>query len=320
MPRRRNPQPPPWKKPRIELRVSADPIQFFNRYTSRVEDEVVYGESFVRWTYHRPLGRLALHLFAKRALFSRWYGWRMKRPASRAKIAPFIRQYGVDPSEMADDPASFTCFNDFFVRRLKPAARPIDAHPAALVFPADGRHLGFQNVAEAGGVFVKGQRFDIDRLLNDTGLAGKYRHGTLVLSRLCPVDYHRFHFPAGGVPSAASIVDGPLFSVSPIALRRNLAYLWTNKRAITRLDTERFGRVVLLEIGATCVGSIRQSFEANRPVLKGQEKGWFEFGGSSTITLFEPGQVKLADDLIAQTRQCRELYARMGDRMAMAVR
>lgn len=300
--------------------MSVEPIQFFNRHTGRVENEVVYGENFVRWTYHRPLGRLALHLFAKRALFSRWYGWRMKRPASRAKIAPFIRQYGVDPAEMADDPASFTCFNDFFVRRLKPAARPIDAHADALVFPADGRHLGFQNVAEAGGVFVKGQRFDIDRLLDDTGLAGNYRHGTLVLSRLCPIDYHRFHFPAGGVPSPATVVNGPLFSVSPIALRRNLAYLWTNKRAITRLDTERFGQVLLLEIGATCVGSIRQSFEANRPVLKGQEKGWFEFGGSSTITLFEPGRVQLADDLIAQTRQCRELYARMGDRMATAIR
>jgi phosphatidylserine decarboxylase len=298
--------------------VSADPIQFFNRYTGRVENEVVYGDNFLRWTYHRPLGRLALHLFARRALFSRWYGWRMKRPASREKIAPFIRQYAVDPAEMAADPASFTCFNDFFVRRLKPAARPIDAHPDAVVFPADGRHLGFQNVAEAGGVFVKGQRFDIDRLLKDAGLAENYRHGTLVLSRLCPVDYHRFHFPAGGVPSPARIVNGPLFSVSPIALRCNLAYLWTNKRAITRLDTERFGRVVLLEIGATCVGSIRQSFEANRPVLKGQEKGWFEFGGSSTITLFEPARVKLADDLIAQTRQCRELYARMGDRMGGA--
>ena len=296
------------------------PIQYFNRHSGRVETETVYGENFVRWTYHRPLGRLALHLFAKRALFSRWYGWRMKRPASRAKIAPFIQQYGIDLAELAEDPATFTSFNDFFVRRLKPQARPIAADEAAVIFPADGRHLGFPNVAEIRGVFVKGQQFDIDLLLMDCNLANAYRRGTLVLSRLCPVDYHRFHFPAAGTPTVPKLINGPLFSVSPIALRRNLGYLWSNKRVVTRLATERFGVVVVIEIGATCVGSIRQSFTPEQPVKKGQEKGWFEFGGSSTITLFEPGRVKLATDLVAQSRHRQELYARMGEPLGRAAR
>lgn len=295
--------------------MSSAPIQFFNRHSGRIENEAVYGENFVRWTYDRPLGRLALHLFAKRALFSRWYGWRMKRPASRSKIAPFMQQYGIDVSEMADDPAGFGSFNDFFVRRLKPGARPIDNDESAVVFPADGRHFGFQNISDIKGVFVKGQQFDIDLLLMNAELANPYREGSLVLSRLCPVDYHRFHFPADGKPSNARLLNGPLYSVSPIALRRNLAYLWTNKRMITRLETGRFGVVLLIEIGATCVGSIRQSFENHRPVKKGQEKGWFEFGGSSTVVLFEKGRIKLAADLVEQSRQCRELYARMGEKM-----
>ena len=140
------------------------PIQYFNRHSRRVETETVYGENFVRWTYHRPLGRLALHLFAKRALFSRWYGWRMKRPASRAKIAPFIQQYGIDLAELAEDPATFTSFNDFFVRRLKPQARPIAADEAAVIFPADGRHLGFQDVSAAPGIFVKGATLSLAEL------------------------------------------------------------------------------------------------------------------------------------------------------------
>ena len=297
--------------------MSAQPIEYFNRHTGQVETEVVYGEGFLRWTYTNLLGRLALHAVAKRAFFSRWYGWRMKRPASRAKIQPFIRQYRTDVGELADDPGSFRCFNDFFIRRLKSAARPIDDAPGAVVFPADGRHLGFQNVAEVGGVFVKGQRFDVAELVGDPALAAAYRGGALVLSRLCPVDYHRFHFPAAGTASAPRLINGPLFSVNPVALRQRLAYLWENKRSITRLETAQLGTVLLIEVGATCVGSIRQSYTPGTKVARGAEKGWFEFGGSSTITLFEPGRVRLAEDLVGNSRQCRELYARMGSRMAV---
>lgn len=296
------------------------PIQFFNRYTGKTETEAVYGEGFLRWAYQNPLGRVALHGFVKRAFFSKWYGWRMQRPASRSKIQPFIHQYGTDINELAEAPSTFGCFNDFFIRRLKPEARPIDDKPDSVVFPADGRHIGFQNVAEAEGVFVKGQKFDLDELIGDSELAGKYRTGTLVLSRLCPVDYHRYHFPCAGTPSKPCLINGPLFSVNPIALRQTLSYLWQNKREITRLETEKLGTVLLIEIGATCVGSIVQSFNPNFPVNKGDEKGRFEFGGSSTITLFEPDRIKLADDLVTNSLECQELYARMGDGLGFSAR
>jgi phosphatidylserine decarboxylase len=105
--------------------MHADAIRFFHRHTQRVETEQVYGEGFLRWIYGSLSGRLALHAVAKRAFFSRWYGWRMDRPASRARIAPFIQQFGVDESEFADPPESFRTFNEFFFRKLKPGARPI---------------------------------------------------------------------------------------------------------------------------------------------------------------------------------------------------
>jgi phosphatidylserine decarboxylase len=107
-----------------------------------------------------------------------------------------------------------------------------------------------------------------------------------------------------------------LFSVSPIALRKNLAYLWTNKRTITRLKTERFGTVLLLEIGATCVGTIVQTYQPDEKVGKGAEKGFFAFGGSSTITIFEPGAVTLEADLADHSSRRTELYAKVGSRMA----
>lgn len=295
-----------------------EPIRFFNRHTGTLETEQVYGEGFLRRTYGNPLGRLALHAFVKRPAFSKWFGHRMNQPGSRPKIAPFIAQYGLDPAEFADPPESFATFNAFFYRKLKPAARPIDPGENTLVFPADGRHLGFARAEDIRGVFVKGQRFDLTALLGDAKLAARYAGGALVLSRLCPVDYHRFHFPAAGTPGPVAETGGPLFSVSPIALRRNLAYLWTNKRTLTRLETPNIGTVLLLEIGATCVGSIIQTHQTGQPVAKGAEKGYFAFGGSSTLTLFEPGAVNLAEDLLDHSSRQTELYARMGTAMATA--
>lgn len=295
--------------------AETEAIEFFNRYTGKVEREQVYGAAWLNWTYGNPLGKLALEAVAKRAFFSRWYGWRMDRPASKEKVLPFIKEFGVDANELAAAPECYQTFNDFFYRKLKPTARPVDAAADSVVFPADGRHLGFQDVSQADGVFVKGQRFDVKALVGDTKLAERYAKGTLVLSRLCPVDYHRFHFTAGGVPSETKLLNGPLYSVNPIALKQQLSYLWENRRWLTVLKTEQFGDVLLLEIGATNVGSAVQTYQSGKAVVKGDEKGYFKFGGSSTITIFEPGRIKLADDLVTNSKQCRELYARVGDMM-----
>lgn len=288
-------------------------IRYFNRHTGTTETEQVYGESSLRWVYGNPLGKLSLHALVKRHAFSKWYGARMSKPESAARIAPFIGRYGLDPGEFADSPSSFRSFNEFFYRKLKPTARPIAESP--IVFPADGRHLGFPDISRIDSFFVKGQTFDLPALLGDAALAEKFAKGTLVLSRLCPVDYHRFHFPAAGIPSETKTIPGPLFSVSPIALAQKLAYLWTNERTLTHLETEDFGTILILEIGATCVGSINQTYTPGRPVEKGAEKGYFAFGGSSTITVFEPGKVKLAKDLLENSAKQTELYARMGSAM-----
>jgi phosphatidylserine decarboxylase len=255
----------------------------------------------------------------KRPFFSAWYGWRMNAPKSAARIDPFIQRYSVDATEFADPPESFASFNEFFYRKLKPAARPIEPDPSRITFPADGRHLGFQRASSIDSVFVKGQKFDLTALLGDAALAKRFADGALVLSRLCPVDYHRYHFPCAGTPSATHTIQGPLFSVSPIALREKLSYLWTNKRSITQLETPDLGTVLLLEIGATCVGEIHQTFKPGTPVEKGAEKGYFAFGGSSTITIFEPGAVKLDADLLEHSSKQTELYARMGEPMARKV-
>lgn len=299
--------------------MSDRPIEFYNRYTGEIEVEAVYGGSALKFLYGSTLGRIGLWAMVCRVWFSRFYGWLMDRGSSRKKIQPFIKEYGVDVETFKEGVESFNTFNEFFYRELKAEARPINGGEEVVVFPADGRHMGFQNVNELNGVFVKNQRFDIGGLLGDKAEAKKYKEGTFILSRLCPVDYHRFHFPVEGVAEESKILNGNLYSVNPMALRQNLKILSENKRSKTIINTKSFGRVIMLEIGATCVGSIIQTYKTGG-VAKGEEKGYFKFGGSSTIILFEPGKVKLSEDLREQSAQGRELYAMMGDNMAELIR
>ena len=288
-------------------------IEFYNRYNGQTEKELVYGEPFLKWAYGNPLGKVALHGFIKRAAFSKWYGKRMDSLRSKSKVAPFISDYGLNTDEFAEKAESFSSFNEFFYRKLKPCARPISEDP--IVLPADGRHLAFANIDEIDGFFVKGQTFNIHQLIADEQLSARYTGGSLILSRLCPVDYHRFHFPVTGEVSSTRLINGPLFSVSPIALKRKLSYLWQNKRTLTTIQTKSMGQVLMLEIGATCVGSIRQTYTPGQTVQKGDEKGYFAFGGSSTIVIFEPGTVRFSDDLVHNSCRQVETYARMGDSM-----
>ncbi len=291
-------------------------ILYYNRYAAAEEVEVVYGEGFLRWTYETALGRAGLWLVAKRAFFSRWYGWRMSRPASAALIRPFIHTYRLDESIFREPVDSYRTFNDFFYRKLKPAARPISA--AAACLPSDGRHLGVPDVSAGDGLYAKGQRFEVAALLGDPALGQHFAGGVAVISRLCPVDYHRFHTPVSGRIEQQRLINGWLYSVSPIALRRAAHYLWENKRVLSVIETENLGKVAFVAIGATCVGSIAMTAQAGAEIAKGDELGYFAFGGSCVITVFERGRVALAEDLVARSRHQQEVYARFGDALATA--
>lgn len=294
----------------------SEPVTYYNRYTKKVETEAIYGEGFLRWAYEKQLGHAAVWLMVKRSFFSKWYGARMSKWDSRARVLPFIEKYGISVEEMAGEAEWFPTFNAFFARRLKASARPIVPGPETIALPADGRHFAIPDVAKNEGIFVKGVSFNLTALLGDAVLAEKYSRGSLLISRLCPVDYHRFHFPASGVPGKARLINGPLYSVSPVALRQRPTLLWENKRYITVLKTEAYGEVIILEVGATCVGAVHQTYRLGNRVNKGEEKGYFTFGGSCVITLFEPERVKFSEDLLEQSAQGLEVYARMGDEMA----
>ena len=300
--------------------VNADvPIRFFNRETGQIETESVYGEAFLRWTYGTCLGRLTLAVLIQRSVFSYLYGCLMNRGGSRSKIDPFIEKYGIEMEDFECPESGFAHFNAFFYRRLTAGARPIVEDPEVAVFPADGRHLVFPSVSSSDSFSIKGQAFDLSALVGDADLADRFNGGSLLISRLCPVDYHRFHFPVAGDAGDSVLLPGSLRSVSPLALRRSLSILWENRRERTLVDSPEFGPVLFFEIGATCVGRIDQTYESG-PVKKGGEKGFFAFGGSCVATLFEKGAITFDRDLLEYSAEGIEVYARMGERCGISLR
>lgn len=138
----------------------------------------------------------------------------------------------------------------------------------------------------------------------------------MVLARLCPTDYHRYHFPVDCIPGKPQLINGPLFSVNPIALKQNIEILAKNKRKLCKLQSPEFGQVLFIEVGATNVGSINDTFVPGKSYRKGDEKGYFSFGASSLIILFEPNSIVLDADLIQSEKI--EIYCQMGQKMGKA--
>jgi phosphatidylserine decarboxylase len=298
--------------------MPADPIRYYDRHARALKTEQILGERWMRLAYENPVGRFFVWALVRRAFFSQWYGHKMRKPESSLRILPFISKYEIDVDDFLKSPFDYKTFNEFFYRALKPDARPIAAGETIAVFPADGRHLAFPDVDTAPGFYVKGATFTLAELFGDTALAEKFAGGSMLISRLCPVDYHRFHFPVAGTPGAARLINGWLYSVSPIALRHRLRYLVENKRVVTLVESAPFGTVAMVEVGATNVGSIQQSFVPCRAVQKGEEKGLFAFGGSCVITVFQRGRIRFDADVVEQSAQHVETYAKMGERLGEA--
>jgi len=288
--------------------------------------EKVYGESGVRMLYENPFGSLVESTLLCRPWFSKAYGFYQSSSLSARAIEPFIEAFEIPMDEYESGP--FRTFNDFFIRKFRPGLRPFEAEASRFSAPAEGRYLVFPSVDEATPLPIKGATLNGPALIGGdlpetdlpNGLRGAdlsiFRGGPGFIARLCPVDYHRFHFPDSGRIIGRGRLHGPLHSVNPIALRTRGDLLFRNERDVTLLETKNFGRIAYVEVGAICVGKIVQSFTADREFRRGEEKGYFLFGGSTVIVLGEPGSFSFDADLVAKSAAGRECLIRIGEGIA----
>ncbi len=293
-------------------------IQVFDRRTKMIFTEKVLGEFAMRCAY----GSAASVWFTSRILVRRsisdLMGLYYDSPLSKSLISSFVKNFNINMEESARRENEFQSFNDFFARTLRPSARPIANAPGSIVSPGDGRLLVFPKIDRDTVSFAKWAPIRLAHLFSENkSLAEEFIDGSCAILRLCPTDYHRFHFPASGVPGVTQEIKGLLHSVNPFSLERKLPVYCLNKRTICEFESSNHGKIVLLEIGALGVGSIVQTYKPNQNVFVGQEKGFFKFGGSTTILFFKPNQVRFDSDLIENSAAGMETLVRMGEQIAL---
>lgn len=276
-------------------------IKFYDRKSKKYEEEKVAGAKYVNWCYESPVGRGLTELLVKRKLVSKVYGKYCDTKFSKSKIDSFINDFNIDMNISVKKTDDFTSFNDFFIRNLTPDARPIDMNPSILTSPGDGRLFAYNNISMDKLVQVKGLTYSLSELIGDDKIASEYNGGVCLILRLCPTDYHRFHFVDNGIPLKSKFIDGSYYSVNPVALERIPKLYCQNKREWSIFKSESFGDIIHVEVGATCVGTIIQSYVPSERVTKGQEKGYFKFGGSTTILFFKKNTINIDEDILVQT-------------------
>lgn len=293
-------------------------IQYFDRNSKQYKIEKVAGEKYLNWIHTSYMGKTLLELLIKKKLFSYLYGKYCDTKFSAKKISSFIKDFNIDMSISYKCISDFLSFNDFFTRTLKPNVRDIHADKKdLLISPCDGKLLAYENIDKDNIVQVKGLTYSLKEFINDSNLSNKFQNGSCLIFRLCPTDYHRFHFIDNGTCSKVNKIKGNYYSVNPIALKNIKKVFCENKREWSVFNSENFGDVLYIDVGATCVGSIIQTYVPNKFVSKGDEKGYFKFGGSTVVLFFEKDTIKIDKDILEQTKLGFETSVIMGEKIGL---
>lgn len=288
-------------------------IKIYNRNTQKYDVENVAGGNYIKWCYESPVGKSLTELLIKKKLFSKIYGNYCDTNFSKKKVSSFIKNFDIDMSVCKNNIDDFKNFNDFFIRELKEDARPIDKDKSKLISPGDGRLIAYTDISINDLVQVKNITYSLSELIQDDSIAKEYEGGVCLILRLCPTDYHRFHFIDWGTCEKTHFIPGNYYSVNPTALERISKLYCQNKREWCVFHSENFGDIIHVEVGATCVGSIIQTYKENTHISKGEEKGYFKFGGSTTILLFKPNTIIVDEDILTQSSLGFETKVNMGE-------
>jgi len=291
-----------------------------------LEEEKIpsYIQVAMRMMYASKEGRFVVdHMKITKVLksMSEKQGKKYSQPQSKKEIDPFVAFHGLDINEMLDPMSSFRNFNEFFFRKLKASARPIakPADPKVVVSPADCRLMVFPTLAAATNLWIKGEHFNLKNLIQDEKLEGQFDGGSLAICRLAPQDYHRFHLPAACTVESFKPFEGAYYTVNPIAIRTPVDVYTENKRNCVLLSSPILGDFLYIAVGATMVGSILFTASQGKSYKKGDELGYFAFGGSTVLLLFQKGKVQFDEDLLANSEKPLETLIKMGDSLGKAL-
>lgn len=284
-------------------------MKIYDRKTKTYEDIVQYGAGKLDFLYNNFVGRIFLGI-AVSPFVSNIYAWKNSKKSSAKKIPAFIRDHNINMSDYED--REYKSFTDFFTRKIRYGKRPVDMKPESLISPADSKLLVYE-IEKDTSLRVKGRTYTVDEILADSENAKEFAGGYALVFRLTVDDYHRFCYPDKGCLISKRMIKGKLHTVSPVS--KNHKIYMENTRQVNLLKTEKFGTIAYIEVGAMLIGRIVDN--GTDVFEKGQEKGYFEPGGSTVIILVK--NVEIDKDIMEQSASGIETKVRYGERIGRAL-
>lgn len=260
--------------------------------------------------YSHVLGRCVLKVLTL-PFVTRLGGWYMNSSLSKGRIASFIKSQNIDMSQYEEK--DYVSYNDFFTRKIKEGKRVIDEDNSHLIAPADSK-LSYYPIDDDTILTIKDSHYSMKDLLKSERLAKDYQGGVCLIFRLTVDDYHRYCFLDSGTKEEDVYIPGVFHTVNPIANDYYPIYK-QNARSYSLLHTDHFDDVVYMEVGAMMVGKIC-NHQINE-FVRGQEKGYFEFGGSTIVVLFKKDVVKIDEDIIQNSSFHHETRVLMGEKIGV---
>jgi len=293
-------------------------ITYIDRTDGTAKAEYPFASGFLYWSYNTILGRSLTIFILSRKIVSQLYGWLARRKFSRHFILAFIRRANINWQAPVQPIKDFSCFNKFFIREPKNDARSVNKETNSLIAPADGKLLVYTGIGPNNTFLIKRNIFNLRQFLCNDNLASKLFGGTMLVLRLCLSDYHQFYFPDSGLPLQLSEIKGKYYAGGSYSFRQPTPFYTENHRTTTVFNSDHFGQIVMAEVGAFTVGSIRQTFIPGKKVNKGDKKGRFELGGSTVVLLFTKDSIIVDDDLFFNSIKGFETKVCYGEKIAVS--
>ena len=260
--------------------------------------------------YGTALGRMLLKPLTHPAI-SRIAGWFLSTKASCVFIQPFIKNNNIDMTQF--EGTSYRSYNEFFCRKIRPELRPIDKDPNHFISPCDSK-LTVLPISADTRFTLKHTEYTVASLLKNENLAAAFQGGYAMIFRLTVDDYHRYCYVADGVQSTPVTIQGALHTVNPIANDYFPIYK-ENCREYCLLQNTQFGDILMMEVGALLVGKIVN--HPNTTVVRGQEKGYFQFGGSTVVLLTKANAVTVDEDILRNSERGLETIVKFGEKIGV---
>lgn len=286
-------------------------MKYISRERNSEENIITESSKTLNFLYDKTLGRIILKVLITKQI-SNIVKIYMNSSLSKHRIKSFVVKNDINIYEYDD--RKYKSYNDFFTRKVLSDKRPINSSSQILISPCDSKLLAY-TINDDLTLKIKDSYYSIDTLI-DRKIMNDYKDGYALVFRLSTDNYHRYCYIDSGSQEENHKIKGVLHTVQPISLN-NYNFFKTNSREWTILNTNNFGKVIECEIGALCIGRIKNEHEFYT-FKKGEEKGYFEFGGSTIVLLFKKNTIILDEDILNNSKENIETIVKYGQRIGKA--